>query len=391
MRTYMKKSRIAGTAVIAALLLLTAGAPLSSAASKRGKPVLPKSAAPLNIQGHRTGMTMEHVKGVLRARKIARYETGYPDLFVYSPAPDAETRINFSCGPGGYVVSRVELITTFDARDSAVAIQAYERRLAAKYGAPSATASSPGRIDSCWGQCGMAAIGDRLKAETSGAGERKQRLTLVLEDDAVARACTGLRMRKINSWLYQWTAFAVKFKPGMTLNAASKAYAARTKERFFVDEVPLGGEGEVYAAGYELSDHEYFDSLDGNSRFFEGEGPGRMVLKFTGSQTGKADLDSRLYFSSFSTTNFRNAEYRDFDKKLERFARVFGKPADVVRQGESLYARWQQGEVTRILEIHSSGLITFEQNNLSLRDVYRDQILKNVELHRKSRFEKLPF
>jgi hypothetical protein len=389
----MKKSRIAGIAFIAALLLLTAGAPLSSAASKRGKPVPPKSAALLNIQGHRTGMTMGQVKGVLRARKIARYETGYPDLFVYSPAPGAETRINFSCGPGGYVVSKVELIATFDARDSVDAVQAYERRLAAKYGAPSATASTSasGRIDSCWGQCGTAAIGVRLTAETSGAGEEKQRLTLVLEDDAVTQACAGLRRGKINSWLYQWITFAVKFKPGMTLNAASNAYAARFKERFFVDEVPLAGEGEVYAAGYELSDHEYFDSLDGNSRFFEGEGPGRMVLKFTGSQTGKAALDSRLYFSSFSTTNFRNAEYRDFDKKLERFARVFGKPADVVRQGESLYARWQQGEVTRILEIHSSGLVTFEQSKLSLRDAYRDQVVKNVELYRKSGFEKLPF
>src|SRR3989304_1754508 len=103
MKTCMKKSRIAGIAFIAALLLLTAGAPLSSAASKRGKPVPPKSAALLNIQGHRTGMTMGQVKGVLRARKVGRHETGYPDLFVYSPAPDAETRINFSCGPVGYV------------------------------------------------------------------------------------------------------------------------------------------------------------------------------------------------------------------------------------------------------------------------------------------------
>lgn len=382
----MKKPATLGLAAVTALLLLGAGpSQPAGAAQKRAKP------APLSLQGYRTGMTMEEARALLRAGKVTRYETGYTDLFVYAPAPDSEIRIEFSCAARGYVVGRVELITIFDSRDSAEAVQAYERRLAARYGPPTATASDPLRIHSCWGQCGPETGGMRLTAETSGAGEGKQRLTLLLENDKIAAACAGLRSKKINSWLHGWISFAVAFKPGMTLNAAAKAYSARFKERFFVDEVPFSGEGVAAATGYELSDHEFFDALDAGARFFEGEGPGGMVMRFTGPQTEKAALDRRLYFSRFSTTNFKGADYRDFDRKLQHFIRAFGEPAGVVRQEGSLFARWEQGPVTRTLEIHSSGLITLEQSNLSLRDAYLGQAVEKIEQYRKSKFEKLPF
>ncbi len=387
----MRKIRTRELAVIAAALFILAGTLQPADGAEHRKAPQKKSVGSFTIQGYRIGMTMNQVKRVLRARKIKQYETGFSDLFSYSPAPDSELRLTFSCSAKGYVVSGVELSVSFDAADAAKAAQRYQKQLSERYGKPGTTASQAEELNSCWGNCAGASNETRLDASFADAPGGKRSFLLRLHKDALARTCAILQRKKIKRWLPQWLAFVQKFKTGMTLKAAGKAYAAWTKERPRIEAVPDTQDEGAPVTNYEISGHEYFSSLNADSRVFGSEGPGRTELKFTGDQTGARKLDRRLYFCRFSTTKFSAVTLTDLDKKLDRFIRVFGEPTEVTAREDVLSALWEQGPIVRKLDMSVSGLITLEQSNFSIRDAYRNAVAGIAEKNKKKKFDKLIF
>ncbi len=348
-----------------------------------------KSGYALNIQGFRPGMTMPEVKHLLLKKNIKRYETGFSDVFLYHPSPHTAVKLLFICSPKGQALSRIELTTAFTAEETELAVPKFKEKLVARYGMPSIIESQSDRFDFCWGECGEGASGTKLDAKiTSEANGRA--LVLVLADAGMSRACKGIRHRKINGWLYQWISYVRKFRLGMSLKDASALYQKRYQDKLIPDEERDEAVQHYRVINYVVKDYDFFDGLDYESLAFEGEGPGRIVLKFTGDQAGKKSrLNKRLYYACFSTTKFSNRHsYRDGRQKLDKFIKIYGKPVDVFPLTDGQMASWQQDTKKITVTIFDSGLITFEQSDPSLRDAYRDEAVKKIEEFNKIRFDK---
>jgi len=350
-----------------------------------------KKAVPvLNIQGYYVGMSNEEVKQILSKRGVKTYQTGYSDLFVYNSEPDTEISLSFMCGSHRSVLGIVQLVTTYDAADTAVAIAKYKKKLISKYGKPSLAESHGEQFDYCWGQCQRKSTGTRLQARTLDTAEGKRKLVVTLRNDSLVRDCAAQRRTKILAWLNQWMGAVQKYKPGMTLNAAKAAYATFYKVKPVVEAVPAEQYQKENIITLSIVEHDYFDSLDPNLRVFEGGEPGRIVLKFTGEQLGRGDkLNGRLYYSLFSTTRFKDQHlYRNLAGKLDQFSRTFGPPDEIEAREDSMVAQWTSGAIIRKLEINDSGLISFEQSDTSLLETYRNKFLKQREDYRRTKFDK---
>ncbi len=386
----MKRFPVIKIACITTVLLLIADVTLSGSPATSMQSKAQKSVRFFNIQGFRIGMTMDEVKQVLYKRNIARYETGFSDLFTFSLAPGSEVRLSFSCTRKDYIVSAVELSVTFENTDKAQLVQRTKKQLWSKYGHPTKTTSGQDALDACWGQCNEAKSGTRLLAKIRENGKGEETLGLSLRNDALPKKCSNLRRKKINVWLYDWIAFVSRFEPGMTLEEASRLYSKRKEDGFTLVETPDMRDRGISIINNVVTEHEYFEDLDSDSQSFEGKGPGLYEFKFTGTQTGKKTLDSRLYSCKFTTTTFKNTRLRDITRKLARFIEVFGKPTDVTRQPGKLTARWKRSPITRTLEIDSKGLLLLEESNYTLRNAYRAAVVR-MGKQKKKQFEKHPF
>ncbi len=376
--------------ILAAAFIISGTLPSAADGATPGKSAIKKTAAPLDIHSFHVGMTVKEVKRLLQKRKIKGYETGYSDLFVYPASPDAEMRLSFSCGAKGYLLSKVELTASFSADDAEAAVSRYKEKLVAKYGMPSITESQPDRFDFCWGRCDPGSTGTKLEAGTIDVKERNRRLRLSLSKDSLKLACDELRQKKTRAWLVEWIAAVQKFNTGMSLKEASTAYAARYKEKPAVDE-EVDKDGQDFAAiGYVIADTEYFSALDPDSQYFEGKGPGKIILKFTGDQGAARDkINRRLYHSYFSTTEFTDKRlYGDLQKKLALFVKKYGQPVNLVRNADSIIATWTEGDRIVRLELFDSGLMTFEQRDDSLKLRYRESALRQANESRQKGLEK---
>jgi hypothetical protein len=344
----------------------------------------------LNVQGYFIGMSIDEVKQILRKRGVKAYQTGYSDFFVYNSEPDTEISLSFTCSSNRSVLSTVQLITTYDAADTTVAEAKYKKQMVSKYGKPSLAESHGEQFAYCWGRCQRKATGTMLQANTMDAAEGKRKLVVTLRNDHLVQACAAQRRTKILAWISQWIGAVQKYKPGMTVNAARKAYISFYKVKPVVEAVPAEQYPKQNIITLTISDHDNFDSLDPNLRVFEGGEPGRIVLKFTGEQTGRGDrLNSRLYYSFFSTTRFKGQHlYKKLTGKLDQFSRTFGPPDEIEAREDSMVAQWMSGASIRKLEIFDSGLITFEQSDTSLLEAYRNKVFKQRENYRRTKFDK---
>lgn len=343
----------------------------------------------LNIQGFRPGMTMPEVKQLLLKKNIKRYETGFSDAFLYHPSPHTVVKLLFNCSPKGQVLSRIELTTAFTAEETELAVTKFKERLVARYGMPLIRESRSSMLDFCWGQCDQELQGTRLEAKTLSVDANKRSLVLSLGNDGIIKKCGDLRERKINKWLYQWISYVRKFKLGMSLKDASALYQKRYQDKLIPDEERDEAVQRYRITNYVVKDYDFFDGLDYESLAFEGEGPGRIVLKFTGDQAGKKSrLNKRLYYSSFTTTKFTDKHlFTDLQQKLDKFFKIYGRTAEVYHLGDAVVASWRQDAKKITVTIFDSGLITFEQSDPSLRDAYRDEAGKKIEEFNKIRFD----
>ena len=370
--------------ILGGLLIFAAAQPAPAKTVKKKK-----AAASLSVQGFRIGMTLSDAKKLLQKKKVTGYETGFSDLFVYSPSPGAEIKLLFTCSAKEYILGRVELSTAFTIDETETALPKFKEKLVARYGMPSITESQWDRLDFCWGQCQQGASGTKLEAKTTVPQGNKRTLVLTLDNDALVRACSQLRPEKINSWLYQWIAAVQKFKPGMSLKDAAMLYQKRYQDKMALDEERDAVSPQYAVTNYVVKDYDFFTALDFESQAFEGSGPGAIVLKFTGDQAGKGSLNRRLYYASFATTKFTDKHiYADVKQKLDKFIKSYGKPAEIVTLPDGLTARWQLDAKQRSVTIFDSGLITFEQSDPALKDAYRDAAVKKIGEYNKTRFDR---
>lgn len=348
---------------------------------------------PLNIQGFHTGMTVKDVKQLLRKKRITGYETAFSDLFVYDPLPGTEVKLLFTCSPKGSVLGTAELRLTFANDETDAALPKFKEQLVAKYGMPSITDSQWDRLDYCWGQCDEGANGLKLNAKTTAPQEGKRSLVLVLANERLVQACGDQRREKINAWLYQWIAAVQKFKPGMALKDASLLYQERYWEKMKLEEERDEASRQFAVSHYVLKGHDFLTALDPASLMFEGQGLGAITLKFTGDQAGRdSTLNNRLYYSFFSTTSFKNLMLgSDLSRKFDLFRKAYGNPSDLSEQPGKILAVWDNGKVRRELELNDTGLVTFEQSDLSLKDAYGEAAVKKISEYGKTRFDKPNF
>jgi hypothetical protein len=350
-----------------------------------------KTVAPLNIQGFRIGMTASEVKQLLQKKKIRGYETGFSDVLAYSPSPGTELKLLLTCGAKGNILGKVELTTAFTTEEAELAVAKFNIQLIAKYGTPLFSGSHGDLLDFCWGQCEQGANGIKLTAVTTTPQGDKRSLALTLGNDALIQACAEMRPKKINSWLYQWIDAVQKFNPGMSLKDAAKLYQKRYQNALELDEEKDEAAQQYAVKNYVAKDYDFFTALDYESQAFEGIELGAIVLKFTGDQAGSKDaiLNKKLYYTSFSTTKFSDQHvYADVQQKLDKFIKIYGKPAEVVPQPGGITARWQQDSKQRSVSIFDSGLITFEQSDPALKDAYRDAAVRNISEYNKTRFDR---
>lgn len=381
-----------------------ASTPVAGNTAKTGKKTKPVSAADstgmkkrrtsvLDIQGYRIGMTVSEVKQMLRKRKITGYQTGFSDVFAYNPSPDTETRLTFACSSPEEVLAGVDLTITFTVEESQAAVSTFKEKLTAKYGTPSVAEFQTEGIDSCWGQCKQNAGGTQLRARTTEARGSIRSLALTLSNDGLVKTCEEVRLTRINRWLYQWIDSVKKFRLGMSLKDASALYLKRYGEKLAVDYERDDSSQQQFVTSLVTRDYDFFRGLDFDSHVFKGEGPGMIILKFTGNEAGEGStLNRRLYYASFTTTKF--ADHHVFDdsvKKLDRFIKSYGAPAEVVTKPDGVAARWQKDELQRSLSIVDSGMITFEQSDLSLKNAYRDAAIRNIDEYKRNKFNKASF
>ncbi len=378
------------TLMLAAVLLLGIAQPMYAKAVKTKKTV--KTAAPLNIQGFRIGMTVGQVKQLLWKKKVHGYETGFSDIFAYSPSPGTEIRLLLTCSAKGYILGKVELTTSFTTEETELAVPKFREKLVAKYGTPLFSGAQGDPLDFCWGQCEQGAGGIKLTAVTTAPQGNKRTLALTLGNDALVQACLELRPKKINSWLYQWIDAVQKFKLGMSLKEASALYWKRYQNRLELDEERDEAAPQYAVTDYVAKEYDFFTALDYESQAFEGVDLGTIVLKFTGDQAGAgkdSSLKKKLYYASFSTAKFTDMHvYTDVQQKLDRFIKVYGTPVETVPQPGGITARWQQDSKQRSVSIFDSGLITFEQSDPALKDAYREAAVKKIDEYNKTRFDR---
>lgn len=350
------------------------------------KPVKPAKKQPArDIQGFRVGMNMQEVKQLLAKKGIREYETGFSDFYAYSPSFGAEIALRFTCGATDYILSTVELSTKFSEDEADRAVAAYWDKLVSKYGAPTRSDAGPGSMDLCWGQCEQTGAW-RLDARTTAPEGGTMRFSAALSDASLVLACGELRRAKIDRWLNRWIADARKFTPGMDFRKAAAAFWKRYQDRLTVSQERDTGGVEYSITNFVATDHEYFAGLDYEASFFEGEGPGEVILKFTGDQAGAGDpLNRRLYYTFFSTTKFTDKHlFSDIQGKLDRFTNVFGDPVETRKEPDRLVARWVHGSEQRVVVVEDSGLISLEQSDLALQEAYRDAAVRTLsELDRK--------
>lgn len=319
-------------------------------------------------------MGMKEVKRLLARKGIKEFETAFPDLFVYSPAFGADIKLQFTCGAREYILRDIELSAAFRDDEADSALAAYRNKLAARYGPATSAVQGADRIGLCWGRCEKT-DGARLEAKTTEAApDGMMRLVVTMGDDSLTAACGELRRGKINRWLNQWIVEARKYSTGMGLKAATAAYQKRYQDRLVVTEERDGERAEYPVMSLVAAEHDYFEGLDFEALFFEGEGPGIMRLKFTGDQAGKANpLNQRLYYSYFATTKFGAGLHpADMMEKLDLFIRAFGKPLETTNQEDRIFARWRQDAKEQSVTIENSGMIIVEQTDRALQEAYRD-------------------
>ncbi len=344
----------------------------------------------LDIQGYRTGVTEQDVQQELRRRNISEYETGFSDVYAYDPSPDTEVRLTFSCSARGNVLSKIELTMMLPEAEAGQAISTLQKKLIAKYGTPMRSNAQNDGLDLCWGLCGQPANGRAVEARTTGLKGDTRSLLLSLNDERLVRACSDMRHARINQWLYGWIAAVQRFKLGMTVDDASALYLKRYGDKLALDKGRDPGLGALRYYG--TNDYDFFGGLDFDSQAFEGEGPGAIVLKFTGDQAGKDSLNRRLFYTSFSTTKFSDQHvFADVRQKLDMFIAAYGPPTAVVTHPDGTTARWENKAQLRSVSIFDSGLMTFEQSDLSLKDAYRDAAFREIEEYHKAGFEKMIF
>ncbi|MBZ5653197.1 MAG: hypothetical protein LAO18_22255, partial [Acidobacteriia bacterium] len=150
-----------------------------------------KTVPALNIQGYYVGMSIDEVKQILRKRGVKAYQTGYSDFFVYDSEPDTEISLSFTCSSNRSVLSTVQLATTYDAADTAVAVAKYKKKMVSKYGKPSLAESHGEQFSYCWGQCQRKSTGTRLEARTMDTAEGKRKLVVTLRNDHLVQACAS--------------------------------------------------------------------------------------------------------------------------------------------------------------------------------------------------------
>ncbi len=388
--------------VLAALVGFGAGRPANAQEAKAKKAVPSKVKAkavrtkqavlPLNIYGFRIGMTAFQVKQLLRKKKVYSYDTGFSDLYAYSPSPGMEIRLQLTCSAKGYHLGKVTLTVPFTTEEADVAVPKFREKLIARYGAPVFT--GPQDVDFCWGQCEQGEGGIKLTAATTAPQGNKRNLELTLGNDTLFQACSGLRPKRINAWLYQWIDTVQKFNIGMSLKDAELMYRKRYHNGLELEEQQDEASQQYTVKDYVAKDYDFFTALDYESQAFEGVDLGTIVLKFTGGQAGGkgAATNRKLYYASFSTTKFTDQHiYTDMQQKLDKFIKVYGKPLEVVPQPDGITARWQQTSQLRSVSIFDSGLITFEQADPSLKDAYREAAVKTIEEYNKTRLDRAIF
>lgn len=371
-------------------IILFAGVAIAAAPGAAPAAPVKKQAVQLTVQGFRIGMTRSAVKEALGKRKVAGYETGFSDLFVYRTSPDTDIQLAFACSSKGPILSSVILNTIIENQDLSTAAPKYREMLISKYGAPTLIISDGDSPDFCWGRCAPDTSGVKLQAKLLVAYGAEQHFVVSLIDDSLAKTCAALRQKKINRWLSQWIAGIQKFRPGATMDEAAKVYSSQYKEKMVLDAERESGHPQYPLSDYVVKNYDFFTALDPDSRVFEGEGPGSVILKFTGDQAGRGDRSNRrLYYVYFSTTRFTNNPLSGgLQQKLERFIKVYGEPREVFPQPGSLYAVWEQRTVTRKLEIHDSGLMIFEQYDLALKEAYRNKVIRKVDQYRRSKYDR---
>ena len=244
--------------VLGALLIFCAVLPAYAKAKAVKTKKTVKTVAPLNIHGFRIGMTPSEVKQLLQKKKVSGYETGFSDIFAYSPSPGTEIRLLLTCTTKGYTLGKVELTTSFTTEEAALAVPKFKEKLIAKYGMPMFSGPQGGLLDFCWGQCEQGASGIKLTAVTTAPQGNKRTLALTLSNDALIKTCAELRPKKINGWLYQWIDAVQKFKLGMSLKDASALYGKRYQNKLEL-EVERDEAAQQYAVtNYAAKEYDFF-------------------------------------------------------------------------------------------------------------------------------------
>ena len=205
-------------------------------------------------------------------------------------------------------------------------------------------------------------------------------LTVSLSDASLDRACGDLRRGRIDRWLNQWIADVQKYTPGTGLKSASAAYQKRYRDRLTVREEREAEADEYPATSLVATEYDFFAGLDYDALLFDGEGPGSVILKFTGDDAGTGNpLNQRLYYSFFSTTKFGDGlMFPDAQGRMDRFIAAFGKPLETTPKPDGVTARWVEGAKERVVIIENSGMISVEQSALSLKEAYHDAAAHNL-------------
>lgn len=373
--------------VLASAVTAFAADPPPAAKPAKAKKI---SAPALVVQGFSPGMAMPQVRQLLKKKGVNEYTTAYADLFVYSPAPNTELRLRFTCAAKGWVLGAAELETVFSREEAAVAVPKYRDMLLAKYGVPALSSAAQDRIDLCWGACLSGAKGTRAAASTSDTPDGMVRLRLVVENSGLMRACQGDRENKIGRWLTQWARDIARFQLGMSVREASRLYQKRFGDPLYLVREKEDGGGRKPVTVLAAKEHDFFAGLDADSLLFEGKGPGQVALRFTGNEAEFATgLNERLFSLSFTTTSFSDdRQYRDLDGLLAPFLRAYGKPIEIIRQTGMAMATWQGGGKKRQVTVSDTGLITVEQFDSVLLETYRDAAVQRQQGDAATRFDK---
>lgn len=79
----------------------------------------------------------------------------------------------------------------------------------------------------------------------------------------------------------------------MPFKDPSILYQKRYQDTMAPDEERDEASPRYAVTDYAVKDYDFFTALDFESQAFEGEGPGTIIMKFTGDQSGKGSLNKR--------------------------------------------------------------------------------------------------